>query len=469
MRTIKELIKKLEKYIYAIKDMKQFKDFFMYPKESSLSTISYVLIVLWAFMPVYRLLFSLTLKYHDPVFYYRNDEMLANAMFSYLRFVGYWGLIIGIYTLPRSIINARDKGYKIYLKEHMVVILLALLMVFSALSILLSDNIVLSFYGDTYRKEGLVTYIAYVGLFMAGLQLKNQTYFKQILIILLSNAVVLSILSLVNIDGVNQLFNIMNDNAIFHNSNHYGYYLNMMIFTSILFIMLLGKKNRVMKTLGLIALFILTFNLIENQSFGSYLASALGMAFFGTLMYITRKDVTQETLQIVLTYVIASFSASIDTHFIYNELTKLVGSSGDIIEGNDDAPYAGSGRWALWTNAFKFMLDKPLFGYGVDNLGESYALLDISNDRPHNEYLQIGASIGIPALLSYVSALGIHYINMLKYLKTLSLTQIGLYSLLFAYLVGAFFGNSMFYTTPYFVIFLSLSISLNQTDWSNDD
>jgi O-antigen ligase len=207
---------------------------------------------------------------------------------------------------------------------------------------------------------------------------------------------------------------------------------------------------------------LLTYTLIDNGSFGSFIGASFGILFLSVfiLLYFPKEKLT--LLMIILIFSGSAFLASYDTHFILNELTKIFDNTGDIIEGNEDAPSAGSGRWSLWTDAFSFALEKPILGYGLDNLGEPYALVGTTIDRPHNEYLQIAASIGIPALLIYLSALALHFFDLLKKKSSILLVQVAIYSTLFAYLVGAFFGNSMYYTTPYFVILLAISISIQQ-------
>ena len=67
----------------------------------------------------------------------------------------------------------------------------------------------------------------------------------------------------------------------------------------------------------------------------------------------------------------------------------------------------GSNRWFLWRLGVKYALEKPLFGYGPENLGHLYYTIspDLS-DRPHNELIQIAASLGIPALGFYLVGLG---------------------------------------------------------------
>ena len=123
------------------------------------------------------------------------------------------------------------------------------------------------------------------------------------------------------------------------------------------------------------------------------------------------------------------------------------------------AKNAGSGRWQLWMGALQIMEEKPLFGTGPDNMATSYTDLGINWDRPHNEYLQIGASFGIPALIFYLLALIFGYAYGLKHLKELPPSSVIAFSACTGYLFSALFGNTMYYTYPYFLIFLAIAFS----------
>ena len=124
---------------------------------------------------------------------------------------------------------------------------------------------------------------------------------------------------------------------------------------------------------------------------------------------------------------------------------------------SDKAASAGSGRWILWVKAAEFTAEKPLFGYGPDNLGERYAEEGIKIDRPHNEFLQISASLGIPALIFYLSGLASLYINFIRNRKQSTPFIIGLICTVTAYLVSSMFGNTMYYTTPFFMAILGIT------------
>ena len=105
---------------------------------------------------------------------------------------------------------------------------------------------------------------------------------------------------------------------------------------------------------------------------------------------------------------------------------------------------------------------KSILGYGPEQLNEKYAgelggVLAGGTDRPENEYIQYMVFMGIPGLVMYMSALISMMICQLKKIKKMELITIASAGCALAYAAGACFGNSMYYTTPYFYMFLGMT------------
>jgi len=143
-----------------------------------------------------------------------------------------------------------------------------------------------------------------------------------------------------------------------------------------------------------------------------------------------------------------------------------------ILIDSSNADQAGSNRWGLWRKGIIFALMKPWFGHGPENLRHLYQQYGPMNiDRPHNELIQIAASLGFPALLFYVSGLLIHMINFFKHWKYIDLLGIGIFISIATYLISSFLGNSMYYTTPFYFMLLGISYGLlhNQNNLNKGD
>jgi O-antigen ligase len=82
----------------------------------------------------------------------------------------------------------------------------------------------------------------------------------------------------------------------------------------------------------------------------------------------------------------------------------------------------GANRLGIWEETVKLILKRPLIGHGADTLyyyfpNKSLAAYEkITNvyngdiiTKPHNYYLSIAFDAGIPALLSFISLVGIIY------------------------------------------------------------
>ena len=204
---------------------------------------------------------------------------------------------------------------------------------------------------------------------------------------------------------------------------------------------------------------------------------------------------------------------NIDLEAIYNEAEQEESLSVDELEK------VGSGRAPVWIRSLDLMNQRPWFGWGLENLlNEFYTQYNISEGRTHNLILQLGGTTGIPGVIMYLVAtiaifikllfdakfrkfnkkqLAIIFaiflvitilLNVLISSKTDKLLFNGLITaavfaflvlvtftkklhlrigewnefefiggtIFVSYMVSSIFGNSAFYTSPYFMIFLGM-------------
>ena len=76
--------------------------------------------------------------------------------------------------------------------------------------------------------------------------------------------------------------------------------------------------------------------------------------------------------------------------------------------------------------------------------------------RIDNEFMQYAIFLGIPGALLYLMGLVLLAWNRIKNLKYLSYSVLIAAGCVFGYLFSSCLGNSMFYTAPYFWIFLGM-------------
>ena len=125
----------------------------------------------------------------------------------------------------------------------------------------------------------------------------------------------------------------------------------------------------------------------------------------------------------------------------------------EALEGVD----GGSGRFSLWKAGIKIMLDYPIFGCGPENiqyLMSKYGASAMS--IPHNELIQIGANMGIPALLLYVTSMIWFAVVTIKNIKNLSCMALVAGAGAATYLASSLVGVSMTIAACYLFLMLGL-------------
>ena len=66
---------------------------------------------------------------------------------------------------------------------------------------------------------------------------------------------------------------------------------------------------------------------------------------------------------------------NLSTNYLLADFFRLGNDIANILSDSEDIGFAGSARWPLWVNGLEFIKQRPLFGYGLDNLGVRYALV----------------------------------------------------------------------------------------------
>lgn len=441
-----------------ISKMKRVSELINYVPEQVIEKSAYILLMIWILSPILMMFRSIFMNYSDEFDQLYKHSYLDIIWFTLLQQIGYIGFLLGIVMFGKSILQAKEKKVSLrqYLSSNLFPLFLLFMLIWSVLSCLVSDNISLSLNGDTYRFDGLRTYFAYCGIFSCAYIVTNKYLMQHIISYFTHIAVFLSLLVLVNIENINNVFGLTANMAIFNNTNHFAYYLCLALMCAML-LFLIEKRSTIRLLLRIVELAIITSALVQNKSFGSYLAVIVGLICCVVLVIWLDKNALKRVLIALIIFILISLIMNISSGYISNDLHKLVTDTSNVFNGSKDAARAGSGRWRLWVKGLQFAAERPLFGYGPDNLGARYAEVGINMDRPHNEFIQFAASLGIPAVIFYISALIVHFVSFIQKRKQLSLTMIGILCAVVTYLVSSLFGNTMYYTTPFFFMILGLS------------
>lgn len=318
--------------------------------------------------------------------------------------------------------------------------------------------------GDPYRNESLYTFVLYIlGYFFLGVSLKTSKLRMAVVVSFL--IVNLSVGFLVLIDYYITPLEFYRDSqgvaAIFHQFNHYGYYLTLGILLSVM-LFVESSTRWLLKLFGIFVYLTDIVILILNDTLGCYLA-VIAALIFAMIVIISKRSGRSEFCRLVIAIVLLVI-VTVGMHLLdqnnTHDVTKLASDIGNIAEGNENAQSAGTGRWALWTHTVEYIGEKPVFGWGVEGImkrleGEK----DSINDRPHNEYLQWAAFFGIPGALLYLASLSLVMFGMLRNIKQAGAVSFACYIASAGYIASAFFGNTMYYTAPFFFIFLGMCCS----------
>lgn len=124
------------------------------------------------------------------------------------------------------------------------------------------------------------------------------------------------------------------------------------------------------------------------------------------------------------------------------------------------------GRIEIWKMTLNLIAKKPMLGCGPDNLKKGlfisckyeaikfYLRNHTVVDKAHNEYLNIAATIGVPALILYLTFLSLILLPKLKNKSKLNYIFV---LVIISYLAQAFFNISTIGVAPLFWMILGLS------------
>lgn len=378
-----------------------------------------------------------------------------NNDYTILKVIG----IIGAYFLVLYIafLFYKSENKKTLFKDLLPVFILLLYMIWTLISSIFSNNKSLAFFGTYYRHDGYITYLLYAGCFGLSFGIKSTKAKKALLYIFTIAAILSIILMELGKNGflIGFFCNLDISMASFFNSNHYGYYL--LLNTAICSFLFITEKNKLLKIINLIMYSFLLYYLVLNNTFGCYIALITTLIIFLITSIIKKENkipcIISIVIFILISIVVNTNSKNVATGNI-NSFTKDIGTI--LTSSSQDKIWkkAGSGRMELWYYGLQFIIEKPILGYGPENLESKYLKLGMNQDRPHNLIIQLATTSGIPGLILYLLAIVLIIIRSFKKITVKNqLLVICLFSVI-AYLISAMFGNSMYYTSPYYFIIL---------------
>lgn len=419
--------------------------------EEYIQFIIFFPLFLFMILPLWQLIHDfITPEMHDISFFAKTSAILICATT-----VGVLGIII---HLAKKIHVYGKPPLKSVIKSNIPMVFFLFVILMMIVSTLINGFTSFAIFGDAYRHENLFTFIAYFSVyFLSAAIITNQKLKAALLYTFIAASLPVGIFTLIDstVVSLKAFDQCTGVSSVFHQFNHYGYYLLMVILVSAA--LFAKEKNTALKILCLSSFVLNNILLIINDTFGCYLACFVALIFNCVVISVTEKKVSIQPIILLTAFVIITLIMNIWYDTIFSNIIVFIKDIGNVIEKPDSSDHAGTGRWTLWTHTMDYITEKPLFGFGVEGINERLNTETHGiNNRPHNEFLQYAAFFGIPAAVAYFCGALSVFINGLKNRFKLDRFTVAALVGAFAYLVSSVFGNTMYYTAPYLFILLGM-------------
>lgn len=415
------------------------------------------------------LLFILSPAAETIVCLFDNAERLFHLTaypFIILNIVQPAAKLIGYPLLVVYILKKRDEGisFREVLSYNRAYAFFGIMVLWMILASIITGTVGNWFWGDAYRNEPLSFVISYFVTFFFCASLISRSDLKEKLI---TASVTVSILLCVysvpfhyylQSKGVTMF---PYATGIFSQHNHYGYYLAVHVMLSAALFAL--GEHRITRMIAFAGLITNTIVLSLNNTFGAWLACLATFFFQIIVLAIIGKRLHMRSLAALAVFLTVTFIMGFCTDNVFSSLAQFFTDLNNVLKDPENADSAGSTRWKLWKFTAGKISERPLFGFGNEGIDEALNAATGST-RPHNEFLQYAAFYGIPSAVFYIAGILSVYIRGYKnrnYIDCISLVAL---TGAFAYLFSSLFGNTMYYTTPFFFIFLGLGYSCSNAD-----
>ena len=204
--------------------------------------------------------------------------------------------------------------------------------------------------------------------------------------------------------------------------------------------------------LELIGVVIAAVVFVINDTFGAYLATCCALVLFGVFLFFTDRKRVWKIAACLGLVLAVTFAMSFNYNTMFSSFLTTVKDVGEIASDSENAAAAGTGRWSLWTSTCKNIAKQPILGFGVEGLLNTAHI-----GTPHNEFIQYAAFFGIPTCMMYIAACAAVLIGVLRNGRKMAQMTMICFFVSIAYLISSCFGVTIYYTTPFFYIFLGMT------------
>ena len=310
--------------------------------------------------------------------------------------------------------------------------------------------------GVPYRYIGIFNMLAFMLIYMGVTRsIKRESFGRYILIGYLITADLIGIAALYDraSGGIAAFHDKKEISAIFFNGNHYGYFLMMAALIGLAYYLFAEKKPAIF---GAASACLNLIILAINHSLGSILAFIVVFVCTGLLILIKERAYIKKFGMFAAVLLVALIAGLIASPSLRAEFTGLASDIGAILSNTAEGS-AGHRRLQMWRLTGGYIAEKPFLGYGCEGIALMlYEAMQVSD--PHCEPLAYAAYYGIPAALLYLAGVVGVIVTSIRRMDTNGVQQKAACMAAAGYFISSFVGVGMFYTLPFFFIFLGLSL-----------
>ena len=369
------------------------------------------------------------------------------------------GLVILAFAFLAVYHRAQTKQLKSIRYWSITEYALLFFLIWCFLAVIFSENPLYGLMGSPYRNEGLITYLIYGGVIVSAKQITSRKYINCFLWFFSITGFILAVVAAINSEPELQALSsllrcdaAMEDmssfRSIFYNYNHFAYFLTMVVLVQAgLFVF---SRKRISACMSMLMFSVSIAVLFRNNTLGCFLAATIGIAFLICIVGSAKKCRGSRLWLLAVVYI----TIFICTQIYDNSIVNSWGIAKDTLSGEEQSFNSTVHRLEMWKQSLAHIAHNPVFGIGLD--GSGIITFVEGQDRPHNEYIQYALFTGIPGLLAYLTALIALFFGCIRRLKEISNQALIMGAVIVGYCASAFVGNSMYYTTIYYVMFLGL-------------
>lgn len=308
--------------------------------------------------------------------------------------------IIGMALYFLCILAIEYINHRIKIRKVSLISIVGLIL-FGVISCVCSGQINTSVYSDEFQGQGFLVIFSYYVIFLAATQLKDKSYRKKLLFIVLLVLAFIAFYGILQFLEVPMIRHKASRVAVFPTKNQNFYAALPVMFVGLMFVKVMYDEKKTQVSKGRVVL----YHLMLILGFGACLSADSLLMYVGLLMefllllfleFTTKKHRYGKVLILVAEFVAVFFLFDAISGGQTKEevltLSYQIEQEGTLLGDS-----VGTGRMLLWKDTIKAIPDIWAFGCGIECTGLNHGVSDA-----HNEYLQLWAEQGIFALISYL-------------------------------------------------------------------